>query len=86
MTKWDNNNRGVLFKNEKDGVESRADYRGSCEIEGVEMWIDAWVNTTKERRQYLSLKFKPKATGAKVAPRSPPKMTPPNQYKEDIPF
>ena len=61
MSEYDNNLSGVLFKNDKEGNESRPDYRGKCEIEGVEYFISAWIRTPKKGGdKFMSLSFKPK--------------------------
>lgn len=59
--KFDNNMRGVLFKEELKEKDNGPDYGGSCEIAGVEYWISAWVNTAKTtQRKFMSLKFRAK--------------------------
>lgn len=45
---YDNTNTGMLSKNDKGGVESRPDYRGSINIEGVEYWLSGWIKTGKD--------------------------------------
>jgi len=58
---YDNDMKGVLFKNDRKESEKHADYRGQCEIQGVEMWVSAWVRTsTKDGRKFMSLSFEPK--------------------------
>jgi hypothetical protein len=56
---YDNNMSGVLFKNERKTKETHPGYQGSCEIDGVEMWISAWVKEGKNGK-FFSLAFKPK--------------------------
>ena len=53
-------NSGSLFRNDKDGVESRPDYRGSALIDGVEYWMDSWLKTSKDGKKWMSFSFKPK--------------------------
>jgi type II secretory pathway component PulJ len=50
---------GALFKNDKREKDTHPHARGSCLIDGVEYWIDAW---TKEgqRGKWQSLSFKRK--------------------------
>lgn len=57
---YDNNRTGALFKNDKKESEKHPDYKGSCEIDGVEYWVSSWLNESKKGTKYLSLKFSPK--------------------------
>src|SRR4029077_14016185 len=64
--KYDNNRTGVLFPNDqkRDG-ERDPNLRGSCEIDGVEFWVDAWTKIGKEGskvagKKFLTLRFRPK--------------------------
>jgi hypothetical protein len=82
---FDNNMRGVLFKNDKEGLETRPDYRGQCEINRVEYYIDTWINTDRNGRKFLSLRFKPKlAADVAGGVRNPPPIKTPD--KDDEPF
>ena len=54
--KWDNNLKGVLFKNIKD-KDASPDYKGQCELGGIEYWIAGWMNMSKDRKPFMSLKF-----------------------------
>lgn len=85
---YDNNMRGVLFRNDKGGVETRADYRGSCEINRVPLWVDAWVNVDRDGKKFMSLRFKPKSAAS--PPRTPPPIKAPARedapFDDDIPF
>lgn len=51
---------GVLFKNNSRETDSQPHYKGSAQINGCEMWLSAWINTSKDGKQYLSIRFKPK--------------------------
>ena len=56
---------GVLFKNDKKQKESHPDYKGSAKIGGREVWIAAWVKTSKNGVKFFSLAFNEKgATGS----------------------
>jgi hypothetical protein len=84
---YDNNMRGVLFKNDRKEQDSHPDYKGSCEINGVEHWISAWI---KEGRQgkFMSLSFKVKeeAPSSRQAPRQQPqRQARPPQGFDDMP-
>ena len=61
MSQYDNTNRGVLFKNDKQGNENRPDYKGSIDIRGEEFWLSAWIKTsTKDGSKFMSLSVEPK--------------------------
>lgn len=53
---YDNNMRGVLFRNDRKEKETHPDYKGSCEVDGVEMWISAWIKDGKNGK-FMSLSF-----------------------------
>jgi hypothetical protein len=68
--KWDNNLRGVLFKEELKDKDGAPDYKGSCEVGGIEYWISAWINTAKgTQRKFMSLKFRAKDMTSKSVQR-----------------
>jgi uncharacterized protein (DUF736 family) len=51
---------GSLFKNDRKESDTHPDYKGSALLNGVDHWLDAWINTAKDGSKYMSLKFKPK--------------------------
>ena len=53
-------NTGSLFRNDKKEADTHPDYKGSGLINGVDHWLDAWINTSTAGVKYMSLKFKPK--------------------------
>tara|TARA_R110000824_G_scaffold276311_1_gene464831 strand:+ start:2519 stop:2764 length:246 start_codon:yes stop_codon:yes gene_type:complete len=58
---YDNNLRGVLFKNDKATEENnQPQYRGSCEIEGKEFSISSWIKKSKSGMTFMSLSFEVK--------------------------
>lgn len=85
MTKqYDNNLKGVLFKNDEKEEDTHPDYRGSATIDGVDFFLDAWINTAESGRRYMGLRFKKKEKqsskpAAKTAPRG-------RDADDDIPF
>ena len=53
---YDNTNKGVLFKNDKDGGNPNwPDYKGSININGTEFWLSAWIKKSKEGKAFMSL-------------------------------
>jgi hypothetical protein len=51
---------GAIFKNDRKEKDSDADYRGDGVIDGVSMWINAWINDKKGGGKYMKLTFRPK--------------------------
>ena len=49
---YDNNNTGAIFKNDRKETDRHPDYNGSCEINGVEMWMSAWIKTSKNGKKF----------------------------------
>ena len=77
------NNAGALFKNEKRESENHPHYKGSAVIDGVEMWMSAWVKDSKTGAKYMSLSFSPKqAAPATTKPVSANL----NPDDDDLPF
>ena len=78
---YDNNLSGALFKNQKKQTDKHPDYNGSCEIEGTEYWVSAWVNKSSKGVSYMSLKFNPK-DGAPKKEQAPVD----DDFADDVPF
>lgn len=53
-------NTGSLFRNDRKEADTHPDYKGSALLNGVEHWLDAWINTAKDGSKYMSLKIKRK--------------------------
>ena len=82
---YDNNMRGVLFKNEKRGNEKAPDYRGSAVIDNIDLNISAWIRrSTKTGDAFMSLKFEQKqaARPKTMAEKNPEQF----EDDEDLPF
>ena len=55
---YDNNNKGVLFRNETATPENKQPYMsGNCEVNGKKMQIACWMNESKAGKKFLSLRF-----------------------------
>ena len=52
---YDNEKRGVLFRNNEKQKDSQPDYKGRVQVNGEEYWLSAWVNTSKKGEKYMSL-------------------------------
>jgi hypothetical protein len=81
---YDNNMRGVLFKNDRKESDKHPDYKGSAEVDGVEYWIAAWIKEGKNGK-FMSLSFTAKEEEAAPppAPKGRRSAPPPD---DDIPF
>jgi len=69
--KYDNNNRGALWKNENKKTDKHPNLRGSAEINGVEYWVSGWTSSEGGKKPLVSLSFqlkedKPAARSATV--------------------
>lgn len=77
---YDNNNRGALFKNDKQGNEKRPDYKGDLNVEGVEYRVSAWIKKSKGGMNFMSLSIEQK-DGQKS--KSPPVQVPVQDFVDD---
>jgi len=57
MTEYDNNNRGVLFKNNEKKTDKHPDYTGSATIDNEDKYMSAWINESKSGKSYLKISF-----------------------------
>ncbi len=62
-------NSGALFKNEEKRSENGPDYSGSCLIEGVDFFFDAWLKTADSGRRWMSFSFKKKDKQSATTPQ-----------------
>lgn len=60
MKKFDDTNRGVLFKNDRKQSEQHADYKGEMNVGGTDFWLDAWIKESKKGTKFMSLSLRPK--------------------------
>lgn len=54
MSEYDNTNRGVLFR-QPQKTDKHPSMTGTLNINGVDHWISAWTQTSKDGNKYLSL-------------------------------
>lgn len=76
---YDNTNRGVMFAGDKK-TDRHPDWSGSLNVEGKEYFLDAWVKTSQNGREFFSVSVKPKTQQAQPrqepAPRAPARPAP----------
>ena len=85
---YDNTNSGLLVKNDKQGNESRPDYRGSINVDGREYWLSAWIKQGRDGtklagQKYMSMSVKPKDEQAAYAPAPAPAAAPAPRMTQD---
>jgi uncharacterized protein (DUF736 family) len=69
---YDNSNRGAIFKNDDKQQDNHPDYKGSLNVNGVDLWISAWLKTSeKTGKKFLSLSVKPKDAAPVKQPSKP---------------
>jgi len=79
---YDNNMRGVLFKNSDKKSEKSPDYLGKIEIENVEYQLSAWINTSRAGAKYMALTVSP----PKDADAAQPKQNRADDLNDALPF
>ena len=84
---FDNNMRGVLFKNDTAGNPKRPQYRGTITIDNVDYNLSAWIKESKKTGdKFMSLSVEPKRD---VPPKPKPQakaLTEENWTDEDLAF
>lgn len=90
MSEYDNELTGVLFgnDNQREGKKD-PDAKGSATIGGVDYWVSAWTNTTKDGKKYQRLKFKAKDAQPAPAPKAEELKAPADTdpfHDDQIPF
>jgi uncharacterized protein (DUF736 family) len=82
---YDNTNRGAIFKNDDKQQDNHPDYKGSLNVNGVEMWVSGWLKTSeKTGNKFMSLSVKPKEDKTVKQPMKPKR--PSAQMDDDVPF
>ena len=82
MAQYDNNNRFILAKNDRMRNEKDAPYTGQATIDGVEYWLNGWVQERKDGSgRFFSGTVRPKQ--ARQEKSSKPLS---EQISDEIPF
>ena len=83
---YDNSNRGAIFKNEDKQQDNHPDYKGSLNVNGLDLWVSGWLKTSeKTGKKFMSLSVKPK-DAAPVKQASKPKSSGFDDMNDDVPF
>lgn len=80
-------NSGSLFKNDRKESDTHPDYKGSALLNGVEHWVDAWINEKRDGSgKYLAFKVRPKEQQAQQQATSRGYAPSAADLDDDIPF
>jgi hypothetical protein len=82
MTEYDNTNRWVLFKNDRKDSETKPDYTGTLNVNGVEYFLNAWLKEGKKGK-FFSGSIKEKNDRF---PTEAPRQVVGNEDLDTIPF
>lgn len=77
---------GALFKNKRKTTDRHPDYTGTASINGKELQISAWLNTSKAGEKYMSLTFQERQMDQGPNPRNSAGPTSFDDFDDDIPF
>lgn len=83
MSNYDNNNTGALFKNDRKEHDKQPDYTGSCEVDGVEYYMSAWIRESKNGKKFFSLAYTAKDNQARPAKKVAAQTV---DIDDDLPF
>jgi len=83
MTYEQRDNEAVLFKNDRKETEKHPDYKGWGQVNGVPVWISAWVKSGKKGK-FMSLSIKPK--DERPARKPEPSTRREQDFPDSIPF
>jgi hypothetical protein len=84
--KFDDRNRGAIWKNEKKETEKHPDFTGSLNVDGRDYWVSAWKRRpdAADRAPALSFAIKPKDGKPMNAPRGETAPTPPVEARRSM--
>lgn len=83
---YDNNMRGVLFKNDQGNNPKRPQYRGSITIDNVDYNLSAWIKESKKTGdKFMSLSAELKKD-TPVKPKQAKVLTEKNWVDDDLNF
>jgi uncharacterized protein (DUF736 family) len=82
--KYDETNRGAIFKNDYKQKDTQPDYKGKINVDGVEKEISLWVKTSKDGKSFFSASIsEPYVKTEGATPVTPPIA---DEVEGDLPF
>ena len=79
-------NEGALFKTRDRERDSQPEYQGRGKLDGVEFYINAWLNEARDGTRYMRLSFKPVEATAHEQTTVPPGGLDREDVDDGIPF
>lgn len=74
---------GAAWKNKNRRTENDAAYSGTVKVDGVEYWINVWINKKEDGEPWFKYSFNPKRQKSDYdQPRQPTRV----EYPDDLPF
>ena len=85
--KFDETNRGAIWKNEKKETDKYPDFTGSINVDGHDYWLSGWKRTPDASPKSPAMKFTVKRKDGKPqqqasAPRRPAR----DEMSDEIPW
>ena len=59
---YDNEARGVMFRNNDKERQEQPDYRGSLTLQHIDYWLSGWIKDHDELGRYVQIRVTPKVT------------------------
>lgn len=66
--KYDNTDKGVLYKNDRKDKDTQPDMKGSLNVGGKEFWVSGWFNQNEKVGKYVKLALTEKEEKTSDAP------------------
>ena len=80
--KYDNTNKGAIWKNADKQKDTQPDFKGSINVEGVEYFLNAWQRKKGASEKSPALNF----SIMKKEDKPFPKQEESNNSQDDLPF
>lgn len=55
--KYDETNRGAIWRNDKKEKDAHPDWKGSINVEGVDYWLSGWSRKPEDNPKSPSVRF-----------------------------
>ena len=66
MAKFDNTNRGSIWKNKRKEMDTHPDFTGSINVDGTEYWLNGWLRKAGASPESPSMTFSVRSKEART--------------------